>query len=190
MNPERIPGYKQGWFCMKKWGRNLFTLFLIYHVAVILLMPNSGSILGRRWGNLIAPYANSIGMNATWEFFSPDPPQPFYFNYSVYFETEDGEEKRPPVEGFFPEWRTERTLHPNKIRLKNTVRFFALTRTSVEQTFIGYLCRRYPEANRVKVRQVLEMVPPLEQAKTRDWTFDDNRMEAFPVEASCSEVNS
>jgi hypothetical protein len=175
---------------MKKWAINLFTLFLLYHLAVIVLMPNSGSILGRRWGDLIAPYANTLGMNATWEFFSPDPPQAFYFDYSVYFETEDGEEKRAPVEGFFPEWRTERTLHPNKIRLKNAVRFFALTRTSVEQAFIGYLCRQYPEANRVRVRQVTELVPPLEKARMIDWSLEHNRMEAYPVEANCSEVNT
>jgi hypothetical protein len=173
-----------------KWVRNLLTLFLIYHVAVIVLMPNSSSILGRRWGFLIAPYANTLGMNATWEFFSPDPPQPFYFDYTVYFETEDGEEKRPPIDAFFPEWRTERTIHPNKIRLKNAVRFFALSPQSVEQAFIGYLCRQYPEANRVKVRQVVEMIPPLEKAKFRDWVNEDNRLEAMPVEASCNEVNT
>lgn len=174
---------------MKNWLRNILTLFLLYHLAVIILMPNSSSILGRRWGNLIAPYANMLGMHATWEFFSPDPPHPFYFDYSVYFETSEGEEKKPPVDGFFPEWRTERTLHPNKIRLKNAVRFFALSRESVEQAFIGYLCRKYPDANRVKVRQVTEVVPPLEQAKMRDWIPEENRMEGNNIEASCSEVN-
>ena len=175
---------------MAKLARGLFSLFIIYHLVVIVLMPNSGSILGRRWGNLIAPYANIVGMNATWEFFSPDPPHPFYFDYSVYFETEDGDEKRPPIDGYFPEWRTEQTLHPNKIRLKNAVRFFALTRTSVEQAFIGYLCRQYPDANRVKVRQVTEVVPPLEKAKMKAWSLEENRMEGYPIEASCSEVNS
>jgi hypothetical protein len=173
---------------MQKWLRPLFTLFLFYHLFVIVLMPNAGSILGRRWGHWVAPYANTLGMNATWEFFSPDPPQPFYFDYSVYFEDEQGEEKQVPVDGYFPEWRTERTLHPNKIRLKNAVRFFALTRKSVEQAFIGYLCRLYPEANRVKVRQVVEVVPNLEKAKLSDWSLDDNRVEGYPVEAACSEV--
>lgn len=173
----------------KKWLRHLLTLFLLYHVVVIVLMPNAGSILGRRWGHYIAPYANTLGMNATWEFFSPDPPQPFYFDYSVYFETEEGDEKREPIDGYFPDWRTERTLHPNKIRLKNAVRFFALTRASVEQAFIGYLCRKYPEANRVRVRQMLELVPPLEKARLGEWSLEDNRTEALPIDASCSEVN-
>lgn len=173
---------------MKLFLRNLFTLFLLYHILVILVMPNSSSIIGRKIGGYLASYANTVGMNATWEFFSPDPPQPFYFDYSVYFESIEGEELQPTITGFFPEWRTERTLHPNKIRLKNAVRFFALTRTSVEKSFIGYLCRQYPKANRVKVRQVIEAVPNIEQAKLRNWSYNENRMEAFPIEASCTEA--
>lgn len=173
----------------QKWIRHLLTIFLIYHVIVILLMPNSSSILGRRWGSLIAPYANTLGMNATWEFFSPDPPQPFYFDYTVYFEDAEGKEFGEPIDGYFPEWRTERTIHPNKIRLKNAVRFFALTSASVQKAFIGYLCRKYPEAYRVRVRQIMEMVPPLEQANLKHWNSDDYKTEGAPVESLCGEVN-
>ena len=169
--------------------RILFTLFLGFHVFAILVMPNSNSILGRKLGPFIAPYANMVGMYASWEFFSPDPTQPFYFNYAIYFENDEGEELNDPIEGSFPEWKTERTLSPNKMRLKYALRFFSFTNEGIVNAFISYLCRQNPSATRIKVRSVFEVVPSLDKAQIQSWNLEDNRVKDQPIEAYCKDLN-
>lgn len=143
--------------------KKLFIVFCIYHFIVMIIMPNSTSIVGRKAGVFFAPYANLIGLNGTWEFFSPDPPQPLFFDYHVYFENSNGEEIKPAVRAFFPEWKIERTLHPNHIRMKNAVRFFAINQKAVEEAFVGWLCRKYKGATRVKIKEILEPVESLDR---------------------------
>lgn len=142
--------------------RGFFFAFCVYHVVVMIIMPNSGSILGRRVGNYFAPYANLIGMNGSWEFFSPDPPHPLYFDYKVYYENDVGVELKPSENGFFPDWKISRTLHPNHIRLKNAVRFFSMNKKAVEQSFVQWLCRKHEGANRVRIEEILMPVAQLD----------------------------
>ncbi len=172
---------------MKKTIRVIFLIYIFYHLVVIVLMPNPTSLFSRQWGCFIAPYANTIGMNQTWEFFSPDPPTPFYFNYSVHFENLSGEEIEPSIESYFPEWRTQPTNHPNKIRLKTTVRFLALREDSAGNAFALYLCRKYPKATRVIVRSTFEFVPPLEKVKLNDGNYELIPYEGPPIEKACKE---
>lgn len=150
-------------------------------------MPNSGSLIGRELSPIFVPYANFLGMNQSWEFFSPDPPTPFYFNYSVHFEDSNGSEIQPSILSYFPEWRTQPTNHPNKIRLKTTVRFLALRPDTTGNAFALYLCRKYPLANRVVVQSTFEFVPPLEKVRLNDGVYDLIPFEGPPIEKFCYE---
>lgn len=143
--------------------KKFFILFCLYHCAVMLMMPNSASIVGRKAGYAFTPYANLIGLNGTWEFFSPDPPQPLFFDYRIYFEDENGNEAKPEVHAYFPEWKIDRTLHPNNIRLKNTVRFFALNPKAIEEAFSQWLCRKHPGATRVRINEIMEPVENIDK---------------------------
>lgn len=143
--------------------KKVFIVFCIYHSVVMVMMPNSASIVGRKAGSYFAPYANLIGLNGTWEFFSPDPPQPLFFDYRIYFENSNGEEVKPTIQAYFPEWKIDRTLHPNHIRLKNTVRFFALNQKAMEGAFVSWLCRRYQGATRVKINEIMEPVETIDK---------------------------
>jgi hypothetical protein len=174
-------------------AKKLFILFCLYHCAVMLMMPNSASIVGRKAGNSFTPYANFIGLNGTWEFFSPEPPQPLFFDYRVYFEDENGFEKRPEVHSYFPEWKIERTMHPNNIRLKNTVRFFALNQKAIEESFSAWLCRKHEGANRVRINQILEPVENIDKLSLRltdnvERTLasqDESEQQVIKVETYC-----
>jgi hypothetical protein len=174
--------------------KKIFIIFCIYHAAVMLMMPNSASIVGRKAGTYFAPYANLIGLNGTWEFFSPDPPQPLFFDYRVYFEDSNGDEIKPRVQAFFPEWKTSRTLHPNHIRMKNTVRFFALNQKALEVAFVGWLCRKYQGATRVKINEIMEPVETIDKLSLglteeveRIPASDESATPAIKIESYCGE---
>src|SRR3954467_1869488 len=68
----------------------VFSLFLLYHLAVIVIMPNPSSLLGRKYSRYLTDYANSLGLNTTWQFFSPGPAPVFYLEYTI--EKPGGEE--------------------------------------------------------------------------------------------------
>jgi hypothetical protein len=171
-----------------------FVIFCVYHFVVMVMMPNSASIVGRKAGRYFAPYANLIGLNGTWEFFSPDPPQPLFFDYRVYFENSNGEEVKPSVKAYFPEWKIDRTLHPNRIRMKNAVRFFALNQKAVEVAFVGWLCRKYEGATRVNINEIMEPVETLDRLSInqvddieRAPADEDSRRQMIKIESYCGE---
>lgn len=172
---------------IQKIFKKIFFVFCIYHLFVMVVMPNSSSILGRQWGNYFAPYANLIGMNGTWEFFSPEPPHPLYFDYKVYFENDIGEDLKPSEEGFFPEWKIDRTLDPNHIRLKNAVRFFAINRKAVEQSFVHWLCRKHEGATRVRIEEILEPVEQLDNVAQANQQEVEDKQKKISIESSCHE---
>ncbi len=166
----------------------IFSIFLVYHLIAILSMPLLGSILGRRIGQFITPYTNITGLNPTWEFFSPDPPVPLYFEYIVYFEDDHGEELSPPIEGLFPEDGLEPTNNPNKIRLKTSVRLLALNEGKADTVFMGYLCRKYPRASRVFVKPIVEWIPPLEKVQLNDGVVETTPVTTLPMNRNCNEA--
>ncbi|MGE3759713.1 MAG: hypothetical protein AB7H97_18245, partial [Pseudobdellovibrionaceae bacterium] len=82
---------------MKSFSKVLISVWLVYHMATIILMPNGTSIVGRKYQHLFLNYANSISLNTTWNFFSPDPAHTIYLEYVVFFENDLGEEIKDPV---------------------------------------------------------------------------------------------
>ncbi len=144
-------------------------------------MPMISSILGRRLGKYITPYTNTIGLNPSWEFFSPDPPAPLYFEYTLYFENDNGDEVSPSIEGVFPEGGLEFTNNPNKIRLKTSVRLLAMSQGKADSIFISYLCRQYPKATRVYLKPIIELLPPIEKVEASDWEVNVGSMVTGPL---------
>ena len=53
-------------------------------------MGNGASFLGRYMSEYYIPIANTIGLNTTWNFFSPDPANTMYIN--INFTLADGTE--------------------------------------------------------------------------------------------------
>lgn len=151
-------------------------------------MPLISSIIGRRIGPYVIPYANILGLNATWEFFSPDPPAPLYFDYTIYFEDEEGNEVAPSIDGTFPEGGLEFTNNPNKIRLKTSVRLLAMSQGKTDSIFISYLCRQHPKATRVYLKPVIELLPPIEKVIANGGEVNVASMQTDPIERRCEDL--
>ncbi|MCX7977885.1 MAG: hypothetical protein N2578_02655, partial [Bdellovibrionaceae bacterium] len=56
----------------------LFSVWIVYHIVVISVIPNQSNFLNRYFEKAIVPYASQLGMNASWNFFSPDPAHTMY----------------------------------------------------------------------------------------------------------------
>jgi hypothetical protein len=148
-------------------SRALLSLFIVFHLLVILVLANGSSYLGRNLQSLILPYGNVLGLNATWNFFSPDPAHTMYYKYKVYFENAEGDELSPVVEGFLPPEKSHIVIDSSKRRLLYSMRFLTIEPSRIKTLMGPWLCKSHPGATRVRIDYVMEQIPFLDVAVAR-----------------------
>ncbi|HWU42195.1 MAG TPA: hypothetical protein VN132_02115 [Bdellovibrio sp.] len=149
---------------VKLLSKILLSFWIVYHLFAMLIMPNVGSYLGRSTSPFIAPYANSIGMNASWNFFSPDPAYVMYIHYLVNFRDNDGNLIKESVDGFFPEEKNKSISSLFRKREFYVMRYMVINPQRLKTLMAPWLCRQYPQSTSVELEFVVETVPTLEQA--------------------------
>ncbi len=142
------------------------SLWAVYNMIVVAIVPNALSFLGRRYGAALLPYANIVGLNASWNFFSPDPAHTMYFKYQVDFLNAEGENTQDSLFAYFPAEKNEGVMDVNRRRELYVMRFMALGSNRMQGLFAPWLCRQHPGASRISVEQVVETIPPLEEVLT------------------------
>lgn len=151
----------------------LLSLWIVYNIFVMLVMPNVGAYFGRVTANVVIPYANTVGLNAGWNFFSPEPAHPMYLKYTVYYpepdiaESQESSpvEEREPVEGYFPVQNDKRNV-PNITHKREwaLMRYMVLDAKRLRLLMGPWLCRQYPGASSISMEHVIETIPFLDQA--------------------------
>lgn len=169
----------------------LFSIGLLYHLGMIWLMPISSSFIGRRLGAYFLPYANTIGMNTGWNFFSPDPANTIYYEYTVRFQDELDQDIQPPFRGVLPEEREAIVTDSSRRRFLYAVRFLMLEPSRIEELMAPWLCRQHPGSTKVNIKQVIEQVPSLDLAMKLNSEEAHLRTEAKAqyVSYSCARKN-
>lgn len=150
--------------------RILLSIFIIYHLIVILVYPNPISIPGRMVTKWTVDYANLFNLNTTWQFFSPDPTGHVFLRYEV-LETEDPEEE--PKEHLWPPARGEFKLHDFWFRLVYHSRHMIMSHERMEANLLPWLCRKHPEAKQIVLKGVVEELPTIELMQQEGKPFAD-----------------
>jgi hypothetical protein len=146
----------------------ILTLWICYHILTMIIMANGTSVVGRTIGQYFTPYANVLNLNTTWNFFSPDPTNTMYIEYQIYFENEVGDEIKPTLTEYFPAEKDQMVFDNFRRRYLYPMRFFAVSEQRLSLGFAPWLCRKYPEASRVKARTNIERIPLLDRMKYID----------------------
>lgn len=136
----------------------------MYHLAVITVLANGGSFLARYWTPYLIPYANTFGLNNTWNFYSPDPAHTMYLEYRVRFDDEQGNEVKEPIEGYLPPEKDQIVVDSSKRRLLYAMRFLMLDPDRLNSLMSPWLCRQYPGASEIAITHQLEAIPSLDSA--------------------------
>lgn len=169
MNPPEKPtpnhlegqGHAKGktWLCV------LLSFFILYHLAVIIIFPNGSSYLGRSLSSYLSFYANNLGLNANWNFFSPDPANTMFFQYHIYFENPQGDEIQPSKEGFIPAEKEQIVIDSSRRRLLYAMRFLFMDSHRMKMILGPWICRENPGASMVRINSIVEMIPNLDRAQ-------------------------
>lgn len=133
---------------------------------MMIVMGNGSSFLGRYMGGIYLPVANTIGINTSWNFFSPDPAHVMYFKYVVHFNDEYGNPVKEPLELYYPEDKDQSEFALHLRRHSYMMRFMALDFARIRDFFIPWVCRKYPEATSVDYTLILHNIPPLDKVLT------------------------
>ncbi len=145
----------------------ILSLWLVYHLFVILLFPNTQSLLSRKLDFILLPYANTFNLNTPWQFFSPFPGPKMYIEYTTYKHNpgaenqeiiEDGEKHFfPPKNHYEPDWDNWR-------RQLYLARFVATESERFKKYFIPWLCRKHPGVTGISLEVIFAPVPNVEKA--------------------------
>lgn len=184
MNPSEKP--------RSKWLLIILSLFLVYHLTVMVVLANGGSFLARTLTPYLIPYANLIQMNTTWNFFAPDPAHSMFVKYKIEFTDAEGNDLKQPVIGFIPPEKKHIVVDSSKRRFLYAMRFLLLDNNRM-QTILGpWLCREHPGATRVLMENRLIAIPNLDQALLDSTVLDtENAAETLMMNFSynCDEKN-
>lgn len=153
------------------------SVFLVYHLSAVLILPMGSGIIIRELGGYVNRYANQLGFNTTWQFFSPGPSPTFYLEYSYgYPEGADLSAAEDPFEiHWLPERRKGFAWSDFYNRRLYSMRFMALDSDRTRKYLAPFLCRQNPMASTVTMRSVFERVDSVEKARvgTSDDSFQD-----------------
>ena len=149
----------------------LLSLFLVFHVVAIFVLPNPDSILYREWQGVIATYGSTIGMNTTWRFFSPNPS----LSTVEYEVVKSGHE---PEKFRYPASVEQVGSREAFNRLMNFAIFMAATRENLEKFLHPYICKMHPDAEQIAYYIITNKFPTIENAQLRASSREDLSVKA------------
>lgn len=140
-------------------SKALGVLAILFHLSVILFLPNRESYLNLAFQNVFLPYANIINMNTAWQFFSPDPGPANYLLMSIYAGDQLlAEEYLPPEkDDFFFRQSYNRRIATMRLLIKDP--------EIARRLLVPWLCQRFPKATSLKVQKITMAVPSLESVR-------------------------
>lgn len=162
------------------------SLWAAYHVVAMIVLPNGMSFFARKVQPYVFSYANSVGLNVGWSFFSPDPANVLYLRYVVYFKDPDKES----VEDFFPKEKNKAATSIRGKRDWTVMRFMLLDHKRLGVLMAPWICRQYKDAENVNLEYVMETVPPIDEAQlmaNRDVQDLSQELQLIKVDHSCGE---
>ena len=150
------------------------TLVFVYFVSMMIVLGNGSSFLGRSLGKFYTPVANLVGLNTTWNFFSPDPAHIMYLRYVVHFEDEYSNPTKESFISLFPPEETNTDFRVHVRRMSYAMRFYSASVDHLKNYFIPWICKQHPGATRVQTEILYSRIPSLEVAATlSDTNYDD-----------------
>lgn len=167
--------------------RFFLSVFVLFHILVMVIAPNPTSYAARALGGFVFPYASTVGLNANWNFFSPDPAHTMYLKFTLY----SPDESASPREMFFPEQKDEGEWDLGKRRNLYATRFLMLDSRLIDTVLGPWLCRHEAPLSAAQIELVINSVPTLDEAVLfghRSMSQMSREFDAINREYRCSQM--
>ncbi len=153
---------------MKKIAFGLLSIWIVFHGLALILMPSPQSILVDLYGRLFGPYLSQLGMNTTWNLFSPDPAQALYGQVQlIHPKYETGEKVI-----LFPKSAHGKMLNPLDQRGLYFFRYMMLDPKRMEEFLVPWFCKSDEKPREVWIQVHRLWVPPLKDLVLQEEPFE------------------
>lgn len=148
--------------------KTVLSVFIAYHLLTVLILPMGNGLVIRELGRYFIPYANVLGFNTSWQFFSPGPSPIFYLEYTYSYPPPAGNDDAfdESEAKLLPEKRTHFGVSDFYSRRLYSMRFLSLDANRLEKYMAPWLCRRDPRAESVTIRQVIAQIQSVERHRS------------------------
>lgn len=136
------------------------SLWIVFHLLAIAIVPNASSVLTSELQNWVVPYTNLIGFHSFWQFFSPDPGAAVFFRVRLY-------EKENLLTSFdYPPKNDPFWIRSRYNRRVSSVRFFSRPPADGVPRQLGpYFCRQDARATSAEISLLVMRPPTLDEVK-------------------------
>lgn len=142
------------------------------------------SVWARVVGPYIVDYANLLGVNVLWQFFSPLPSPTMYLEYTLQRFPDNGE--REEQSGVWPPKERAGMWRENWNRRSYSMRYMGADNRRMEELFAPWLCRQFPSTDHVEVVYYLLVPPNMERLRSGDLWQDQSQLQmARSISAPC-----
>lgn len=141
------------------------SLWILYHLVGILIMPSPQSILVKNWAWFFRPYLNALTINTTWNLFSPDPATAGFMNVQMV-----SQEFETGVKEFtWPRMADQKDRDPRFARELYFMRYMVMNENHIKNIVIPEICKQDKSIQEVSLRFYTTVIPSLEVASTDRW---------------------
>lgn len=137
-----------------KWVKAALSLFLVFHLFCVLLVPNSDNETGEFFLEFIRPYVFFFELTNTWNFFAPNPEPPIYVDYQLV-----DAQGQPYLDGRWPDIKVPYFLRERQTRLITAADFMVNNEVSAEKMMVNYFCHLTPRPDSLRIWRIMETVP-------------------------------
>jgi hypothetical protein len=138
------------------------SVFIVFHLYVVFVLPNPDGILYRASHAWISPYGNQFGFNTTWRFFSPNPAVKV-LEYDVFTRDINGELQGETFR--FPQNLEQEDSRENFNRKMNFSMYMMSRNELLEKVLGPRLCQMHPGAESVSISMRGHEQPTIESSK-------------------------
>jgi hypothetical protein len=124
-------------------------------------MPSVQSIIVKERGWFFRPYLNQLGLNTTWNLFSPDPATAMFMKVKLV----QRDESQEAIDLMLPTFGDEINWNPAKRRSLYLMRYAIMDDDKAYNYLIPWYCRNYPGTKEVYVEAVGTRIPGIVQAQ-------------------------
>ena len=125
----------------------LLSCAIVFHLWMVVVIPNGDSYFVYTWGKMIYPYVSTLGIGSSWQFFSPDPAPAVYYEIRA---LQAGEEIASTI---YPNESEQPWFRPNVSRRNSVKNIFMRYPKYTTEVLVPYFCRQYPQADLISIRK-------------------------------------
>ncbi|CAN5651200.1 hypothetical protein BH10BDE1_BH10BDE1_12530 [soil metagenome] len=154
-----------GWLTRKRCLKAVLSIFVVYHLAAVIVLPMGSGLVIRELGRYFVSYANLFDLNTSWVFFSPGPSPIFYLEYTYTYpaKNDDDDSLNESEPQLLPEKRVGFSVSDFYNRRLYSMRFLSLDPEKMERYLVPWLCKQDAKAESVSVRELFGEIESVEK---------------------------